>query len=140
MPTTIGIPPTHFQWREALLTTSTRAITAPLYGPGEAGFGGRAYNFVVRGLHATIEVMNVVLAIPMFLLVLAWGIVTLPLQLIRLVVSPTTFLAMSPIIIFPGAVLIWFLGLPVKVLNLLMAVIVYVWGPKLPAFLMDKEL
>ena len=133
MPVTVGMPPTHFQWREAVFTTSTRAITAPLYGPGEAGFGGRAYNFLVRGLHAAIEVMNVLLILPGWLLVLAWGIVTLPLQLLRLVVSPTTFLSMVPIIIFPSAVLIWLLGVPVKVLNSLMAVIVYVWGPKSPA-------
>ena len=77
--------------------------------------------------------MNVLLILPIWLLVLAWGIVALPLQLLRLVVSPTTFLAMSPIITFPVAVLIWLLGVPVKVLNLLMAVIVYVWGPKSPA-------
>jgi hypothetical protein len=137
----VGIPPTHFQWREALLTPSTRAITAPLYYSGEAGFRGTAYNFIVKGFHAAVEVMNVVLIPPMWLAVLAFGIVTLPFQALRLVLSPTTFsVVMYWMFTVPVATpIIWLLGLPVHILNLLGAVIVYVWGPKPPALWMNQQ-
>ena len=112
-----------------------------LYYPGEAGFRGTAYNFVVKGFHAAIEVMNLVLIPPMWLAVLAFGIITLPFQALRLVLSPTTFsVVMYWMFTVPVATpIIWLLGFPVHILNLLDAVIVYVWGPKPPALWTNQQ-
>jgi hypothetical protein len=103
----------------------------PFYRPDEAGLGGRAYNVTIEVLLAATQILNLLFFLPSLLMTGVWLIATLPAQVLRLVVSPLTFRnTVVPIIAFPGVVSVWLLFLPVKLLNLLAALIVYVFGPK----------
>ena len=124
-------PPQHFQWREVLFPKSTRDIVIPFFRPREFGFRGRAYNITVEVLLTAAQLMNLVLFIPSLVLGAAWVIVMLPAQSFRLFVSPLTFrFRIVPLLAIPAVVSIWLLFLPVKLTNLLIAVIVYLFGPK----------
>lgn len=83
-----GEPPVHYQWREALFPKSSPAVFVALYLPDEAGLSGALYNSVIRFFRVLSAVLNLVLAIPTFLVVFAWAVVTMPLQPLRLVVGP----------------------------------------------------
>jgi len=129
-------PPTHFQWREALFPSQWLEIVVPMYVEGEAGLLGRAYNFSVVALGAISWVLNLALYIPMMAVVILWGLVTIPittpLHILALVRQwgPERPRAVGGVISYPGVVLIWLVTSPVKFVNLLTAIVVYLFGPK----------
>ena len=136
-------PPTHFQWREALFPTSSPSVVGRMYEPGEAGMRGVAYNTVMRLLRGFSWALNLVLFLPMMAVTLISSIVTLilslPLQALGLVIlwvsgsPPETvekFMNRTRVLRFPGVILIHLTTLPVKLVNLLIAVVAYFFGPK----------
>lgn len=127
---TYGVPPSHFQWKEAFFPTSPVAVVAAEYFPGEAGLRGTIYNLSIRFLRNLSSVLNIVLMVPMFVVIAGWFVVTLPFQLLRFAVTPGMFMSIIDIISYPGKVLIWLVYLPVKLCNLLIAIIAYLFGPK----------
>ena len=124
------IAPKHLRWREALFPQSSAAIQVPCYFPGEAGFKGTIYNVIVWILNRTSALLNLLLILPMLLLMAAWFLVSLPLQLLRFFVTPAAFGEIARVAAMPAQVLLWIMFLPVKICNLLTATVVYVWGPK----------
>lgn len=126
--------PTHFQWREALFPTSAPAVVGCMYTPGEAGRRGLAYNAVVRVLLSVSWTLNLILLVPMVTVTVLSSVFTfvlsLPVQPLRLFLPPEIFINVTRVVAFPAVVLIHLTTLPVKLVNLLIAVIVYLFGPK----------
>lgn len=118
-----------FLWREALFPTGPQGFQFALYSRGERGLLGATYNLLVRSLHAVVALLNVILILPMLAVTILWFVVTSPVQLLRLVLPMETFYKVIDIVTYPGQVAIWWIYLPVKLLNLLIASLAYLFGP-----------
>ena len=105
---------------------------------------GAVYNTVMRLLRGLSWILNLVLFLPMVAVTLIWSIfaliLLLPLQLLGLVIlrasgsPPETiekFMNRTRVLLkFPGVILIHLTTLPVKLVNLVIALMVYLLGPK----------
>ena len=142
---TYGVRPRHFQWREALFPTSSPSVVGRMYEPGEAGMRRVAYNTVMRLLLGLSWTLNLVLFLPVMAVTLVSSILiltlSLPLQALGLVilrvsgsrletVEKLKFMNRTRVLRFPGVILIHLTTLPAKLVNLLIAVVVYFFGPK----------
>lgn len=129
-------PPTHLQWREALFPSQWLEIVVPMYVEGEAGLLGTAYNFTVVAFGSTSWVLNLALGVPVLAVSILLGLVmipiTAPLRIVALVRhwEPETYLAVTRVTNYPCVVLIHLVTSPVKFVNLLTAIVVYLFGPK----------